>query len=176
MTIRKVTITVPSTPTLDELEAEAQAAINKAAQARAAAEQVRQRAEQARARAEREHDQQVLEQWRADRAQLDADVETAREKFNAAVLDNPVFAALRDYLLAAHRRTTRSFEAGQITGRVHGPDASFGPIPSAPLPAWEELVRLVERAATAQGQGEAAAREQARVDAGQAAADREAGR
>ncbi len=168
--------TVPNPQTLDELEQAAQQAINRAAEARAAAEQVRQRAEQARAHAEREHDEQVLQEWKQDRAQLDADVESAREKFNAAVLDNPVFAALRDYLLAAHRRTTRSFEAGQTTGRVHGPDASFGPIPSAPLPAWEELVRLVERVATAQGQGEAAAREQRRVDAGQAAADREAGR
>ncbi len=87
-----------------------------------------------------------------------------------------MFAALHDYLLAGHRRSTRSLEAGQTTARVHEPEAGFGSIPGVALPNWADLVQMVERAATAQGRDEAAAREQARVDAGQTAADREAGR
>ncbi len=174
-TTRKVTTTVPNTPTLDELEAEAQAAINKAAQARAAAEQVRQRAEKARAQAHVEHDQRVLEQWREDRAQLDADVEAAREKLNDAVLADPVWKAFADLALASHRRTTRSLEAGATAARLSG-GAGFQPIPGVFLPGFEDLVTVVRQHAEERGRAEAADREQRRVDAGQAAADREAGR
>ncbi len=175
MTTRKATTTVPNNQSLDELEAEAQAAINKAAQARAAAEQVRQRAEQARARAEREHDEQVLQEWRADRAQLDADVEAARQRLTDAVLADPTWQAYADLALASHRRTTRSLEAGSTSARLSG-GAGFQPIPGVFLPGFEDLVTVVRRHAEERGQAEAAEREQRRVDAGQAAADKEAGR
>ncbi len=165
-----------TTPNLDQLEQAEQEAIRRVAEARTAAEQVRIRAQHARAQAEHDHDLHVLEQWRQDRAQLDADVDAAWQRFHQAVLEDPVFAALADYLLAAHRRTTRSMEAGQTTARVHGPEAGFGSIPNIAAPPWTEIAQVVERAATDRGRDEAAAREQARVDAGQAAADREAGR
>ncbi len=166
---------MPNPQSLDELEAEAQAAINKAAQARAAAEQVRQRAEQARAHAEREHDQQVLQEWRQDRQQLDADVEAARQRLTDAVLADPVWTAYADLALASHRRTTRSLEAGGTAARVSG-GAGFQPTPGVYMPGFEDLATVVQRHAEERGQAEAAEREQRRVDAGQAAADKEAGR
>ncbi len=117
----------------------------------------------------------MLEEWRADREQLDRDVEAARQRLTDAVLADPVWSAFADLALASHRRTTRSLEAGSTAARVSG-GAGFQPIPGVSLPGFEDLVTMVRRHAEERGQVEAAEREQRRVDAGQAAADREAGR
>lgn len=167
--------TVPNTQNLDQLEQAAQEAISRAAEARAAAEQVRRRAEQARSAALAEHDEEVLRAYAEDRAQLDADLDAARRRLDEAVLADPVWCAYADYVLAGHRRTTRSLAAGQTAARLHG-NAGFPPTPGVILPTWADVLQMVTRHAEEQGRAEAAAREQARIDAGQAAADREAGR
>ncbi len=131
---------MPGTQNLDQLEQAAQEAINRAAEARAAAEQVRQRAEQARASAHAEHDEKVLREWRQDRAQLDSDVEEARKGMHAAVIADPTWTAVADYILAGHRRTMRSFQPGQTAARVHG-DAGSRPPPASPRRAGPTFCR-----------------------------------
>ncbi len=168
---------MPRTVKLDQLEqAEAQA-LTRAAEARAAADEVRARAEQARAHAERQHDERVLAEWREDRPRLEAEVLAARDRLKQALLADPVWSAYADLILAGHRVSTRWLEAASTHARVHGnAGGSWGSAPVTTPPTWAELVGLVEAAATELGRAEAAAREQARVDAGQVAADKVAGR
>lgn len=92
------------------------------------------------------------------------------------LLADPVWSAFREVILTGHRRTTRTMEYAGAVGRVRGPEAANMPIPHTDAPTWDELARLVVEDATAQGRDQAAARDQARVDAGQAADDEEAGR
>lgn len=164
------------TLTLEELEqqqAEAQARVE---EARAAADEIRRRAEQRRAEAQHQHDEDVIAAWKDDRDALDDAITQARQRLREAVLTDPVWSAFREVILTGHRRTTRTMEYASAVGRVRGPEAAAMPIPHTGAPTWDELVRLVEDDATAQGRDEAQARDQAREDVGQAAADQEAGR
>ena len=165
---------MPKTPNLQQLEQAEQDAMARVTEARAAAEQVRLRAERARAQAEHQHDEKVLVEWSADRADLQAAATAARERLYAAVLADPVWSAYAELLLVQHRITTRSLEASGASGRLHGKTWA----PGAPLapPDYATLAAFVEQHASARGWDEANAREQARADAGQAAAGKEAGR
>ncbi len=166
--------TVPKT--LTELEQDAAQALARVREAQAAADGIRQRAEQARIVAEQEHDRHVLEEWKADRDKLAADVVNARQQLRTALLDDPVWQAMRQLVLAGHRQTTRWMEAESAHNRVNGTQQSWGPVPHTEALPYEQLVRMVEDDAAAEGRDEAAAREQARVDAGQRAAEAETAR
>ncbi len=173
MTTKEKT-TLPKT--LDQLEQEASQAMAHVAEAQAAADAIRQRAEQARITAEQEHDRHVLEQWQQDRDRLAADISNAQQQLRHALLADPVWQAMRQLVLAGHRQTTRWMEAESTHNCVHGTQQSWGPVPHTEALPYEQLLRMVENDATAQGRDEATAREQARVDAGQRAAEAEAGR
>lgn len=78
--------------------------------------------------------------------------------------------------LAQHKLTTRTMEYASTRSRLHGPPAAAMPIPSVEMVSYEQLARTVEDHAADLGRADAAARDQARADAGQRAADAEAGR
>ncbi len=125
------------------------------AEAQAAADAIRQRAEQARITAEQEHDRHVLEQWQQDRDRLAADISNAQQQLRHALLADPVWQAMRQLVLAGHRQTTRWMEAESTHNCVHGTQQSWGPVPHTEALPYEQLLRMVENDATAQGRDEA---------------------
>jgi len=162
--------------TLDQLEQEAQQAQAAYAERQAAASAARRRAEQSRADAEHAHDEAVLAEWEDARAVLETGITAARRHLREVQLADPVWKALHDVYLAQHRLTTRTMEYASTRSRLHGPTAGAMPMPSSEMVSYEQLARMVEDHAAEVGRAEAAARDQARADAGQRAADADAGR
>ncbi len=166
---------MPKSPkTLEQLKAEEEQAMARAAEARAAAREIRLRAQQRRADAQHAYDEQLIADWTEQHAQLEKDIAAARERLREALLADPVWSAYHDLILAGHRLTTRTLEVHGAMGRVRGPMEGTPQVPHLYPPTFEELARMVEDAATGQGRAEAQAREQAREDVGQVAADQEA--
>jgi hypothetical protein len=111
------------------LDQAAEAALGKAAEARAAASQARLEEHQRREQAQREYDLRLVAGF--SRRQLDADVALARHALDAHLADSPLVAAFADWLHAEYRRRDAVVELVSTLARLGRP-ADGGAIPPPP--------------------------------------------
>lgn len=154
---------MPKPPTLDDLETQAADALRKASDARRAAETARLQDQERRDGRLEAFDRQRLSKWNG--AALDADVDEARRRMDAALLADPTWQAVIDWQAAQNRRSHLWLEASGLSAQYgRGP---FTHPPSTAELHFDLLVNIAQQAAAARVRQEMADRDTARQEAAQ---------
>ncbi len=152
------------TKTLEELDAAAQAAIVKAAQAKDAADRSRAQAEAARQERIEAHDRKVLDEW--DRQPLEKDVLSAKRRLAQAIEADPVWQAFVDVIAAQSRLYQRFHEASGLSA-AYGRGSFTQHPPHIDQPSFDTLAQVAERIASERVAAEMDARDRERQAAGE---------
>jgi len=149
---------------LQELDAAAQTAILKAAEAKDAADRTRAQAEAERQTRLEAHDRKVLADW--DRTPLENAARAAKQRLAAAIQADPVWMALIDVIAAQSRAYQRYHQASGLSARYgRGPFTQHPP--QVEEPTFQALAQIAERIASERVADEMDARDQERQAAGE---------
>ena len=149
---------------LQELDAAAQTAILKAAEAKDAADRTRAQAEAERQTRLEAHDRKVLADW--DRQPLEKDVLSAKRRLSQAIEADPTWQALVDVIAAQSRLYQRFHEASGLSA-TYGRGVFTQHPPRVDEPSFDTLAQVAERIASQRVADEMDARDQARTAVGE---------
>ncbi len=158
-------------PTRDQLQAEAEQHLLKAAELRRQLEERAAEEQRRRAQGERAWDEEFIAAH--PRATLNAQVDQARERLDQALVDSPLVAAISDFATAEARRRTLSYElqSAQLRLDPRAADRGTAPLPDAyVLSPADRLAAAVDQAVADRLAADAAQREADRAAAGERAA------
>jgi len=149
---------------LQELDAAAQTAILKAAEAKDAADRSRAEAEARRQERLEAHDRKVLADW--DRQPLERDVLLAKRRLAQAIEADPTWQAIIDVIAAQSRLYQLFHEASGLSATYdRGPFTQHPP--RVDEPGFDALAQIAERIASERVADEMDARDQERQAAGE---------